>query len=184
MKHVFSVRQGFPVPDGTIVHPMLDPYTVSGLRERHDDSLSLAVGHVPPRTSSRIHVHPLVTQVTWLLSGRLIVKMKDAAEATPYALQLAPEQAALTRPGTFFQLVNSTDRACRVLYIVAPAFLFQCDDDGSVLYNDAVVLEQDWDELAAADWKVPALADIEGIRQRRQQVRDHLLRRNERGAVP
>lgn len=184
MKHIFSVRQGFPVPDGTIVHPVLDPSVLSDAPAQHDDALSLAVGHVPPHTSSRIHVHPLVTQVTWLLSGRLVVKMKDAVEATPYTLQLAPEHAVLTRPGTFFQLINSTDHACRVLYIVTPAFLFECDDDGNVLYNDAVVLEQDWDELAAADWQVPALADIEGIRKRRRQARNHLVRRNERGAVP
>jgi hypothetical protein len=67
------------------------------------------------------------------------------------------------------QLINRSDAACQVLYIVAPAFVFEQAADGAVLYNDAHVLDLTWDELAAAGFKVPALDNLEAIRRERAQ---------------
>ena len=63
-------------------------------------------------------------------------------------LRLDGEQAVLTRPGTFFQLINSTTVPCRVLYITSPSYLFEMDQNGQVKYDDAIALDEDWQELA------------------------------------
>jgi uncharacterized cupin superfamily protein len=150
MKQVFQVGEGFKVPDGTFVHSALDPRSAATNRVSGIDNLSLAIGVIPPGVSSAIHLHPIVTQATWVLSGALTVKMKDAHLNAPYELQLSPEQSALTLPGTFFQLQNRSSQECRVLYVVTPAFIFEVDPDGKVLYNDALVLQESWQELAKA----------------------------------
>lgn len=49
-----------------------------------------------------------------------------------------------------------------VLYIVAPAFLFDADETG-VRYNDAIVLEESWEALATARWHVPQLKEISNL---------------------
>ena len=77
--------------------------------------------------------------------------MKDADQLEPYSLRLKAEQAILTRPGTFLQFRNHTELPCRVLYIVSPAYVFLMEE-GSVAYDDSVVLEEDWEELKRVNW--------------------------------
>ena len=38
-----------------------------------------------------------------------------------------------------------------MLYIVTPAFVFETDAGGKVVYNDALVLDHEWDDLAAME---------------------------------
>jgi len=170
MNKVFSPGEGFPVPDGTVVHSVLEPAALSRGTGEPAEELSVAVGHLPPGTTSKIHIHPVVTQVTWVLSGELTVTMKDPAAGAPYTLEIPAEHAVLTRPGTFFQIANPTAADCRVLYIVAPAFVFATDADGEVVYNDALVLEHGWDELAAMDWTLAELAAIDAIHAARREA--------------
>ena len=85
--------------------------------------------------------------------------MKDPENSEPYTLNLNPQQAALTRPGTFFQLINKGSSLCRVLYIVSPAYLFELTDDGQVGYDDAVVLEEEWAQLEEMGWDPPGLRE-------------------------
>jgi mannose-6-phosphate isomerase-like protein (cupin superfamily) len=161
MKKVFCAGDGFKVPDGTIVHSIIDPRIASQYKSEWVDELSIALGRIPPKTTSKIHAHPLVTQVTLVLSGGLTVKMKDGKADKPYAIDLAKEQSAVTRPGTFFQLINSGDEECRVLYIVSPAFIFECDERGNVIYNDAIVLDEDWIELSGMNWMIPQMKGMD-----------------------
>ena len=174
MNRIFSAGEGFPVPDGTIVHSVLDPAALSRSTGEWMEDISIAVGHIAPHTTSKIHLHAVVNQVTWVLSGELTVKMKDPRADVPYTLDVSGEQAVITRPGTFFQLVNRSDADCRVLYIVTPAFVFETDAGGKVVYNDALVLDHEWDDLAAMGWTLPDLAEIETIHAARREAQERL----------
>ena len=63
----------------------------------------------------------------------------------------------------FFQLINETVMPCEVLYIVSPAYTFEMQPPGTVLYDDSLVLDEGWDVLAANDWMpskpLPILAE-------------------------
>jgi mannose-6-phosphate isomerase-like protein (cupin superfamily) len=159
MNHIFRLGEAFLVPDGTLVREVL--------AGPHDVNLSVAAGEIPPHTQSKIHLHPCVTQVTWVLSGALTVRMKVAsASDSDFTLRLAPDESVVSRPGTFFQLINDGDALCRVLYIVQPAFLFVVDPTGRVVYNDAIVLDEDWSTLAANGWPQPDPAPLHAARRR------------------
>lgn len=177
MNRIFTASEGFVVPDGTIVHSVLDAAALGREAGEWAEAMSLAVGCIPPHTASKIHLHPVVTQATWVISGRLTVTMKDSASDAPYALDLVAEQAALALPGTFFQLINRSDVECRVLYIVVPAFVYEVGAGGEVLYNDALVFDLSWDELAAAGWAPAQLHDVEVIRAARRVAQDRLRSR-------
>jgi mannose-6-phosphate isomerase-like protein (cupin superfamily) len=175
VKRVFSIGQGFQVPDGTTVYHLLNPKDkANDLEWDLLDGFSIVAGDIGPGASSSIHLHPIVTQVTWVVSGNLTVKMKEPGPGQPYTLELSPEQAVVTRPGTLFQLINVHDRPCRVLYIVSPSYLFELDDDGRVAYDDAIVLEQTWDDLALTGWELPPLASLEVIRDERERSLERL----------
>ena len=174
MNRIFAPGEGFVVPDGTIVHSLLDAAALGQDAGEWAEAMSLALGRIPPRMASRIHLHPVVTQATWVISGQLTVVMKDSTADAPYALDLVAEQAALTLPGTLFQLVNRSAVECRVLYIVVPAFVYEVGAGGEVLYNDALVFDLDWDELAASGWAAAELHDLEVIRAARRAAKDRL----------
>jgi len=168
MQHVFRLTTGFVVPDETIVYPFLNskdakseiPWDVS-------DLTSLAVGLIAPFTSSRIHVHPIVTLITWVIQGQLTIKMKDKDNPRPYEVEIGPEQAALIAPCTILQHINRTNMVCRVLYIVSPAYVYLPSSEASHSYDDAFVLAHDWDTLANEDWVLPELADLASLESAR-----------------
>lgn len=152
MRKIFSMGKGVRVPDATKVFPLLNCRdSTSGLAWNLLEDFSLAAGEIEPHRYSKIHVMPLVTQVTFVLQGELEVWMKDADQIAPYSLRLKAEQAILTRPGTFLQFRNHTPAPCRVLYIVSPAYVFLLEE-GRVVYDDSVVLEEDWEELKRVNW--------------------------------
>jgi hypothetical protein len=170
MKHVFKVGDAVVVPDGTSVYPIIGP------RQLFEDKLpmfagmSLAMGELPPHTVSEIHIHPIVDHLTWVVQGELTVRMKGPEDENDYQFEVATEQLALTKAQTFFQLINNTDRTVTTLYGVAPAFVFELDDDGNILYNDQIVPGLSWKELRERDWKIPEMSDIEEIRKLRLEA--------------
>jgi mannose-6-phosphate isomerase-like protein (cupin superfamily) len=174
VNNIFSAGEGFPVPDGTIVRSVLDPAALSRSTGEWMEDISIAMGHIAPHTTSKIHLHPVVNQVTWVLSGKLTVQMKDPRSSGPYKLDVSVEQAVITRPGTFFQLINRSDADCQVLYIVTPAFVFVTDAGGEVIYNDAAVLDHGWDDLAAMEWTLPVLVETEAIQAARREAHERL----------
>ncbi len=155
MKHVFNMPEPFQVPDGTLVSPFLNPKdSNSKLPFNLLDDFSIAGGRIEARSRSKIHVFPFVTQVTFIRRGTLEVWMKAAEDEKPYSLEARADQAVLTRPGTFFQLINNDDiEPCDVLYIVSLPYLFLYDEEnGCVIYDDSAVLNENWDELCASGW--------------------------------
>jgi oxalate decarboxylase/phosphoglucose isomerase-like protein (cupin superfamily) len=154
MERAFRAGEGFRVPDDTLVFPLLNSNDVnSGLPVGLLDDFSMAIGEIDAGSSSKIHVHPVVTQVTMVLDGHLEVRLRDADAAAPYTVELARHHAVLVRPGTFLQLVNPSPFPCRTLYVVAPSYVVDIASDGTVLYDDAVTLDLTWDDLAAVNWQ-------------------------------
>ena len=177
MRHIFKLGEAIDVPDGTVVQSSVAPsqFGLDGLSMM--DQVSVAQGNLSPGICSNIHVHPIVQQVTWVLSGTLTVKMKDAENEHPYELEVVQQQAVVTHAGTLFQLMNQSEGHCQTLYIVAPAFVFETDASGDVIYYDALVLNEDWDQLAAIGWKVSTLQNLNTIRKKRQASLERLAQR-------
>jgi mannose-6-phosphate isomerase-like protein (cupin superfamily) len=154
MNRVFSITAPFRVPDGTRVSPFLNAKdSQSDLPFDLLDGFSLAAGVINPSSYSKVHVMPLVTQVTFVRSGSLAVRMKGQKDPEPYVVRLTAGEAVLTEPGVFFQLINEGSQRCEVLYIVSPAYVVEMGPEGTVLYDDAMALDQDWDSLRADSWR-------------------------------
>jgi len=153
LRKIFSMGKGIQVPDGTKVFSLLNCRdSTSGLAWDLLEDISLAGGEIEPHRHSKIHVMPLVTQVTFVLQGELEVWMKGADQPGPHSLRLEAEQAILTRPGTFLQFRNHTPAPCRVLYVVSPAYLLVMEK-GKIVYDDSIVLEEGWEDLGEVQWK-------------------------------
>jgi len=168
LRKIFCMGKGIQVPDGTKVFPLLNCLdSESGLPENFLEDFSLAVGEIERNHRSKIHVMPLVTQVTFVLGGHLEVWMKDSDGTGPYSLQITAEQAVLTRSGTFLQFRNHTHEPCRVLYIVSPAYVFLMQE-GKLIYDDSVVFDEGWEELEKINWRPAKLRSLDSIRKDRQ----------------
>ena len=175
---MFQATKGFKVADETYVYPFLNANDVkSGLTPDLFDAFSLAIGEIEPGCASKIHVHPLVTQVTMVLDGRLEVRLRDETARDPYNVQLAQHQAVLVRPGAFLQLINASRFPCRTLYIVGPSYVFDVDDEGQVRYEDAIVLDESWDELEALGWDPPRLNEAQVTMQTRSAALERIRTR-------
>ena len=102
METVWTVGKGFQVLDGTVFRPVMDPQVLRREGKTLVGNLSLALGEIPPSTASRIHLHPVVNQLTWFVAGELTVKMKEPALDAAYTLELRAREAVLTRAGLCF----------------------------------------------------------------------------------
>jgi hypothetical protein len=165
MKRIFTISGGFTVLDGTTVYPFLNAKdSTSGLQRDLLDDFSLAAGDIAPYRTLRTHVTLWIIEVAAVLRGQLEVVMQDAQDTRPYRQRLAEHQAVITRPGTLFQLVNATDVPCPVLYIVSPPCVFD-QRDHQILYDDVIVLDEDWTVLAGQNWQPPAMLPSRDARE-------------------
>jgi mannose-6-phosphate isomerase-like protein (cupin superfamily) len=174
MQQVFRALGYFTIPDGTDVSPFLNATDVQqpGVPWDALGELSIAAGRIAPGVHSWIHVHHVVTQVTYLLAGTLTVRMKDTSATAPYDLRLQAGQAVVTRPGTLFQLRNDGGSVAELLYIVTPSFVFEKDDD-TVRYNDAWLVAPTWEDLPARSSDIVALevTPYEAYASREESIR-------------
>lgn len=173
MQRIFQSKAMFPVADGTLVGPVLNSYDVNerGLPLEALPGASIATGEIAAGCASNPHLHPVVTQVTWLLAGALRVRMKHAHAAQPYELTLRRGQAVLTEPMTFLQLVNPhRTRVARVLYLATPAYVHLPGEGG---YDDAIVFEQTWEKLVQDGFPQPRVESDE-IRSKRAAAQDRI----------
>lgn len=161
------VRPGGFVPalDGTEIDPFLNPADArsAGLPDM-PEGLGLAAGRMRPGVTSAIHVHPVVTQVTYVVDGRLTVRMREAGREAPREFVARPGDGVLTPPGVPLQFANETDTDIRVLYVTTPAYV-SVHEAGRSAYDDAMLL---------ADWSV-SLSDAD--RHRARLRREAALRR-------
>lgn len=155
MDNVFKLGPAILVPDGTLVYPFFNPFdSTSGLPADLPNVVSMAGGLIAPRYQSKIQILPFVTQLTLVRRGMLITRMKGPKDADYYDVQLTTNQAALTEPGTFLQLINTGDEPCEVTYIIAPGYVFLLEDPTlPPIYDDSVILDEEWDELRSNGWQ-------------------------------
>jgi hypothetical protein len=163
MRRVFVQPDPKRVPDGTLLSEVL----------RMSD-FSLAAGVIEPGLSSKIHLHPFVTQVTFVQSSRLIVWMCGPGDEKPYSLELSSDQTCLTEPGTFLQFVNPAYEPCHVLYIVSPPFLYETGPTGKVVFNDAIVFDFGWEDLAREKYDLGRLVKHIPTAEERQKSTERL----------
>ena len=168
MNQLFKIENSFKVHDGTIVSPFLNAKDAhSGLPFDLLEGFSIAAGKIQPFVNSKIHIHPLVAQVTFVYEGQVTVRMKDDKQNQPYVIQLEKGQAVLTKPGTFFQLSNMFEEPCHVIYIVSPAYVFLMLND-KIVYDDALVLDSGWHELE--DTNPSALYTVDDYQRQREMA--------------
>jgi mannose-6-phosphate isomerase-like protein (cupin superfamily) len=166
-EQVFAIRDWIEVPDGTSVSPFFNPKDcTSNLPWDLLDDLSIAAGEI--QAESTIQILPIVTQIIFVLSGKLEVVTKGPEDEAPKSVLVNAHEAVLNKPGSFFQLCNRGQEPCRVLYIVSPAYLFEMDEEGSVVYDDAVIVKGGWDELEQNHWQPFGLDSVEAKRTARE----------------
>ena len=171
MNRIFKIPKPIIVPDGTELSEIIGSRILSDYRERVSDGVSVAQGVLPGGTVSKVHVHPVIWHFTWVTEGELTVKMKDSQTSDPYELTVPVNNGVFTEQGTFFQLINRTKKDTKVLYIVGPGFVFE-QEGGNVKYNDAVVFEENWDELKKVNWLPDSLPTYrEQYRGRHESLR-------------
>ncbi len=175
MNRVFSVEEPVLLPDGTLLSEIVGPATFFREQIAAASDVSVALGLIKSFSASEIHIHPIVSQVTFVVSGKLKVKMKGSVDAQPYIIELQPRQSVLTQAGTFFQLINDTASDCEALYIAGPPFVFETDRDGNVLYNDALVLGNDWEALATNKWDYLSSINLADLKNRRAESLKRLV---------
>jgi hypothetical protein len=178
---IFRPVSFVPAADGTEVCAFLNPLDARSTFRAHPggDAIGMAAGRIGPGVRSAIHVHPVLTQITYVTAGTLTVLMREPDEAGPSRLQVPAGSATLTAAGTLLQLCNETDRIVEVLYMSAPAYVLETAADGSIRYEDALMLGTDWDEQAVRDWGVGA---SEQARRRATSRRAEAAQRIAKGA--
>jgi hypothetical protein len=98
--------------------------------------------------------------------------MKEPSSPDPYELEVGRGAGVLTEPMTFLQLVNPDAlQSARVLYAVTPAYVYLPGENG---YDDAVVFDASWDDLAREGFSTLAIADPDVIRLHRARAQDRL----------
>ncbi len=154
MKRLFKIPNPFRVPDGTLVSPFLNPKDgESGLPFDLLNGFSLAAGTLEPGMHSKIHFMPHAAQVTFVRSGSLTMKMKGPDDLLPYSIEVGAAESAITQTNVLLQLINDTLVKCEVLYIVTPPYLFE-KSNGTVVYDESVVLDEDWGDLEVRGWRI------------------------------
>lgn len=186
MNRLFKKTNYIPpdITDGTKIFPFLNPKdSESGLPFHLFDGFSIAAGEIEYGHPSKVHFHPFLTQVTFVADGKLDIRMKDTLDDTllstsrPYKQTVEKDQAIVTRPKAFLQLTNPQKLTCKVLYITAPEYLFEMNAQNEALYDDAIILEETWEQLIAMNWKHPRVLQFKYSEQDRQQAYARLSRR-------
>jgi mannose-6-phosphate isomerase-like protein (cupin superfamily) len=171
VNRVFQPRGFFTVPDGTQVSAFLNA-TDSSQGDIPPNALgdvSVAAGKIGPGVRSWVHVHPVVTNITYVTAGALTVRMKETG-AVEYDVHVTAGQAVLIEPGTLLQLRNDGDDEAEVLYIVSPSYVFEADGDDSPIYDDAVVVFETWEELRQSNYSYQTGSEsLENVLARRDQ---------------
>jgi quercetin dioxygenase-like cupin family protein len=152
---IFEPGDFLGVADGTEVSAFLNPSdnTAAVPPLPADADVSMAAGRINPGVTSLIHFHPVVTQITYVVSGTLAVTLKPPSEPDATRLIMASGQAFVAEPETFIQLANPSLETVHVLYIVSPAYVYVADENGHTIYDDAVCVSSTWEELARSGWE-------------------------------
>ena len=137
MKAVFEPGEYVAARDGTEIAPFLNPMDAAAgvVLPGNSNQVSVAAGRLRPAVASAIHVHPVVTQITYVVRGCLTVQTVASGQCDPHEFAVEAGAAVVTLPGQPVQFRNDTQANVTVLYIVTPGYV---SDDA---YDDAVLLD-------------------------------------------
>jgi uncharacterized cupin superfamily protein len=178
MNRVFAARRYITVPDGTEVSAFLNatdltqdvPWGALG-------DMSIAAGRIAPGRRSWVHMHPIVTVVTYVVRGQLSIRLKPMEEKHYCELSLSTQQAAVAEPATLVQLLNHGDVDAEVLYIASPSYVFETEGD-HVVYDDAVLVAESWEEAAEGNYhRAAALFNRRDAKRLREEAIHRLGRK-------
>jgi mannose-6-phosphate isomerase-like protein (cupin superfamily) len=99
-------------PDGIAVHPILLPGLVG---------LTLAEGRLPPGEFG-VHAHRSLEQITYVLSGHVVVIMGDPDTGAMTELNCGPGDTIATPPLVSLSYRNPGPDPVRVLFLCAPPY--------------------------------------------------------------
>lgn len=172
MQRVFLPGAPFRGRDGTLLSPFLNPWdTTSGLPADLLALVSAAAGILLPGQPSKIHTIPFATQVILMRWGWLCLLLRKAGQAGPQEHTCGPDSTVVTPAGSWLRLEALGTSPGEISYVVTPACVYELGPDGSVLYDDSVVIDEDWAGLALADWKHgPAREGFADLSQREAAV--------------
>ena len=125
-------------PDGIAVHPIPLP----GLA-----GMTLAEGRLPPGEFG-IHAHRSLEQITYVLSGHVVVTMGDPDTGATTELPCGPGDTICTPPLVSLSYRNPGPDAVRVLFICAPPYPA---DDADTMTLDRHRALTDHERAAALD---------------------------------
>ena len=131
---IFQPESFVLAADHTEICAFLNPYdTRSGpLPDPAAHGVSVAAGRIGPGVRSAVHVHPVLTQITYVTAGTLTALMRDPRGTEAYRVEVPAGAATRTDCGTLLQLCNETDGAVEALYVSAPAYILETAADGSI----------------------------------------------------
>ena len=164
MKTLFEPEGFVPARDGTEIDPFLNPMDdpAGVVLPGFSSGPSAAAGRLRPGVTSAIHVHPLVAQITYVVSGRLTVATVERGQSVPHQFEVEAGAAVVTEAGIPVRFSNGTQADVHLLYIVMPAYV--SDDE----YDDAVLLDDWTSTLSDADLALARESRAAALRRRQQ----------------
>lgn len=154
-------------PDGIAVHPIPLPGLLG---------LSIAEGRLPVGNFG-VHAHRSLEQITYILSGQLLVTMGDPATGETVELPCGPGDTIGTASLATLSYRNLGPEPVRVLFICAPPY--PADDADTATFNGHRALTAA--ELAAAAARVSATRAAVNAQFDRLEARIAVLREGAKG---
>jgi mannose-6-phosphate isomerase-like protein (cupin superfamily) len=110
-------------PDGIPIHLVLCDFHTAGQEAAMGSMrfVGLAEGRIPPGEWG-VHAHCSLEQITYVLEGEVVVRMRDLFGSEVHTVTLQPGQALATLPAQTLSFANAGESAARVLFICAPPY--------------------------------------------------------------
>jgi len=151
-------------PDGIAVHPIPLPGLLG---------LSIAEGRLPIGEFG-VHAHRSLEQITYVLSGQLLVTMGDPVTGETVELACGPGDTIGTAPLVTLSYRNPGPEPVRVLFICAPPY--PADDADTTTFKDHRALTAAELDTAAArlqESRAAVNAQFDALETRIAEMQEH-----------
>jgi mannose-6-phosphate isomerase-like protein (cupin superfamily) len=136
-------------PDGIPIHLVLCDFHTAGQEAAMGTMrfLGVAEGRIAPGEWG-VHAHGSLEQVSYVLEGEVVVRMRDTRGGPVHRVQLKRGQALVTLPTQSLSFANVGETAARVLFVCSPPY--PADD------SDTLVLHRDGEAAGPGTERLPA----------------------------
>ena len=150
------------VADGTRVSELVNLLRTPAV----GPGVAMAIGELGVAQCSAVHVHPKLTQITYVLLGTLTASTRERNQQRPTEITVKQGECMVTPAGVQLQLANHTAGITKVLYVTSPGYLHLVDANGRVIFSDAIVLGADWEHTDPAAPSAAQIAEFEKLRDK------------------